>query len=112
MDLSLETIGDDVTRVVLVGRLDHKGAGEIDLKLSTVAGSRRKVVFDLEQVSFLASMGIRCLVMSAKTIKAKGGRSAILNPQPEVENILTMSSIDAIMPIFHDLDAATADVGA
>lgn len=108
MEFSVEAIDDDVTKVVLVGRMDHKGASAIDTRLSVIAGSKRKVIFDLHQVSFLASMGIRSLVMSAKTIKAKGGLSILLSPEADVENVLVMSSIDTLIPIFHDQEEALA----
>ena len=55
MELTGETLSDDVTQVHLVGRLDILGAEQIDLRFSTICGSRKKVIVDLSDVSFLAS---------------------------------------------------------
>jgi len=110
LELLIESLENDVTRAALIGRLDIQGAAKIDIRMSVLAGSQRKVVFDLSELQYLASMGIRSLVMAAKTINAKGGRAVLLNPTPEVENVLKVSAIDSIIPIFHDLEAAKSAV--
>ena len=43
-------------------------AGAIDVKFDVIAGAKRAVVVDLSNVAFMASPGIRLLVMGAKTI--------------------------------------------
>jgi anti-sigma B factor antagonist len=110
MDMQVESLADGVTKVNLTGRLDILGAQQIDLNFSVVAGNHRKVIVDLEQVEFLASMGIRTLVMGAKAIKSKGGSLVLLKPTPDVEKVLIVSGIDAVVPILHDLDAAISAV--
>src|ERR1700686_4413178 len=88
MEMSIEAFSDSVTKVVLNGRLDMQGAQKIDLPFSSLAGSHRKVIVDLSQVVFMASMGIRTLVLTAKSIKSKGGRLVLLDPVGEVEKVL------------------------
>jgi len=106
MDMTIETIADGITKVNLVGRLDIVAAHQIDLQFSAIAGGHRKVIVDLEQVAFLASMGIRTLLMGAKTVKMKGGRMALLKPVPDVEEVLIACGTDTILPILHDLESA------
>jgi anti-sigma B factor antagonist len=106
MDMNIENLSDDVTKINLVGRLDISGALQIDLDFNTVAGSHRKIIVDLEQVPFLASMGIRTLVVGAKAVRSKGGSMVVLKPTPDVEKVLVSSGIDTFIPILHDLDAA------
>jgi anti-anti-sigma factor len=110
MELTTETLAGDVTKVNLAGKLDIAGAQKIDLHFSVLVGSHRKLIVDLEQVSFLASMGIRTLIMGAKTVKSKGGRMSILKPTPDVEKVLISCGADTLIPITHDLDAALAAV--
>jgi anti-anti-sigma factor len=112
LEVVSETLGQDVTKVALIGRLDIAGAAKIDLKLSLIAGSHQNVIFDMTEVPFIASMGIRTLVMCAKTIKSKGGRVVIVHPTEDVHNVLTVSGIDEIIPIAPDVDAALAAVTA
>jgi anti-sigma B factor antagonist len=106
MELTTEKLANGVTKVNLSGRLDIIGAQQIDLQFSVVSGSQLKVIVDLEQVSFLASMGIRTILIGAKAVKAKGGRMVLLKPTPDVEKVLTTTAIDTLISIVHDLDAA------
>ncbi len=112
MPIAIQELDGNVTKVVLSGRIDVAGAREIDLPMSVVAGSRRAVVIDLAAVDFMASMGLRSLVVCAKTIIGKRGRVVLLAPQPAVAEVLTVSGIDDLIPIHHDEAAAIAAVGA
>lgn len=110
MEMKIELLADGITKVNLEGRLDILGAQQIDLHFNVVVASHRKVIVDLEQVPFLASMGIRTLVIGAKTMKLKGGRMALLKPTPDVEKVLTGTGTDTVIPILHDLEAAISSV--
>jgi len=106
----IETLDGDIAKVNLIGRMDILGAQEIDLHFSVVVGSRRKVVVDMEQVSFLASMGIRTLILGAKAVKNKGGKMVLLNPTADVEKVLNDTGAEAVVAIHHGLEAALAAV--
>jgi anti-anti-sigma factor len=110
MEMNIEALSDEITKVNLVGRMDILGAQEIDLHFSVLVGVHRKLIVDLEQVSFLASMGIRTLIMGAKTVKSKRGRMVLLNPTSDVEKVLIGSGTDTVVPIVKDLDGAIAAV--
>ena len=106
MELIVETLANGVTKVNLAGRFDRFGAEAIDLEFRTVSESQRKVIVDLERVSFLTSMGIRTIVIGPKAVTAHGGRMVLLKPTADVEKVLTSVGIDTVVSIVHDLDAA------
>jgi len=106
MDMIVEDLEGGITKVNLVGKLDILAAQEIDLRFNMISGSKRKVIVDIEQVSFLASIGLRTIVVGAKTVKLKGGQMVLLKPTPDVELVLTRSGIDTIIPILRDLESA------
>jgi stage II sporulation protein AA (anti-sigma F factor antagonist) len=110
MPIAIEDIDGGVTRVVLSGRIDIAGARDIEMPMSVVGGSRRAVVIDLAGVDFMASLGLRSLVLSAKSILSKRGRVVLLAPQPAVEEVIRTSGIDELIPIHHDAAAALAAV--
>jgi anti-sigma B factor antagonist len=110
MPISIQDLDGNVTKVVLSGRIDILGAREIDLPLSVVAGSRRAVVIDLTAVEFMASLGLRGIVVSAKSIMSKRGKVVLLSPRPHVEEVLTITGIDELIPIFRDEASAIAAV--
>ncbi|HEY2621290.1 MAG TPA: STAS domain-containing protein [Acetobacteraceae bacterium] len=108
MKMAVEPVGPGVVKVVLDGRLDITGASVIDLQFNAIAGSHRGVVVDLAGVSFLASIGIRTLLLGAKTMQRRGGCLVLLNPVEEVERVLDVMGVTDLMPVYRDTEAALA----
>lgn len=106
MDIAFETLPSGATCIVLNGRLDIQGAAAIDLRFAAVAAANRAVVVDLGGVTFLASMGLRTLIMGAKSMRTKDGRMVLYRPQGEVEQVLLTSGLESLMPITQDLAEA------
>ena len=110
MPISIKDLEGGVTKIVISGRIDLAGAGEIDMPLSLAGGSKKAVVVDLAGVSFMASLGLRSVVLAGKAILRKGGKIVLLSPQPIVEEVIVTSGVDEMMPIFRDEAAALAAV--
>jgi anti-anti-sigma factor len=109
------TIVDDagnIAKVVLNGKLDISGAEKIALPLATLAGGKSGIVLDMTEVSFLASIGIRHLVLASKALARRGGRLVLLNPNPLVTDVLTTSGVVDLMAIAHSEAEAAAALGA
>lgn len=111
MNLETRDLGNGITAAILKGRLDIEGAAAIDLKFNALAGATKKLIVDLSDVSFVASLGLRTLVVGAKAIASKGGRMVIANPQASVEKVLKASSLDSVIPIYADQHAAVVALG-
>ena len=113
MKISVSDFGSIGTKVTLVGKLDIAGAQVIDLPLATVAGQKRNVVIDMGGVDFIASIGIRHLVMAAKAVARGSARLVLLAPTPFVTEVLETAGLESILPIVHsDDEARTAFAGA
>jgi anti-sigma B factor antagonist len=110
MEMEVKEADDGIAFVILRGRLDTVGANAIDLKFNAIAGARRAVVVDLSQVDFLASLGIRVLVLGARVVKGKGGKLVILSPSEGVRSVLSAARADTLIPILPDRAAAVAAV--
>ena len=108
MKIAEEELPGNIIKIVLDGRLDIEGAAAVDLKMNLIAGSRMAVLMDLQRVSFLASIGLRSLVIPARTIRNKGGKVVLYAPSEMVEKVLKTSGIDSIIPIHHDMNKAVA----
>ena len=106
MKLEMIDDTDGVTRVVLEGRMDIQGALAVDPQFQEIAKSKRKVLVDLSKVDFLASLGMRTLVMSAKAIRNEGGTMVLIHPQPNVEEALKTAGLDMVIPIATDAHSA------
>ncbi len=91
---------EGVTRVALAGRLDTAGVGAIELQFiaRTVPGGR-PVIVDLAEVSFLASLGVRMFITTARSLVAKGGRMALYGPTGEVQEIIETMGLHEVVPV-------------
>jgi anti-anti-sigma factor len=91
MSLTIVLEETGVPRISLTGRLDTHTAPQLDAELSRLfAGERSlpRLVFDLSQLEYLSSAGIRCFVRARKAIEPGGGTVALVNPQPPVRKVL------------------------
>jgi anti-sigma B factor antagonist len=112
MQINCEQLNENVHKINLEGRMDIPGAQEIDLKFTGMTAAPRKFfVVDLSGVDFLASIGIRTLLLNTKAVNNRGGKIVILNPDANIEKILLMAGIDVLIPIFKDLESALAALG-
>lgn len=108
MDISFEQLPSGVALIRLKGRLDIMGAMKIDVQFAAVTAANRAVVVDLGEVEFLASMGLRTLIMGAKSMRGKAGRMVLYRPVPLVEEVLVTSGTTTLIPLAHDLAEAEA----
>ncbi|MFZ3201461.1 MAG: STAS domain-containing protein [Candidatus Acidiferrales bacterium] len=108
MAIVTEELSGGITKVILDGRLDIEGAAAVDLKMNVIAGSKKAVLVDLQQVSFLGSMGLRALLAPARAIKSRGGKIVLFGPNEMVEKVLKTSGIDTLIPVHHELESALA----
>ena len=112
MEMTVEQLVDGIKKVRLVGDMDIVGAGEIDLPFSALAGNTNRILIDLSGLDFLASIGIRTLVLTAQAVKRRGGKMVAFNAQPIVEKVLRTSGIVELIPIFSDDASALAALRA
>jgi anti-anti-sigma factor len=108
MAIAIEELTGGITKVTLNGRLDIEGAAAVDLKMNVVAGFSRAVLVDMQQVSFLGSMGLRSLVAPARAIKSRGGKMVLFGPNELVEKVLKTAGTEALIPVHHELQSALA----
>ena len=66
MQIDKTDLGESVTRLKLTGRLDINGAAMAEIPLSLAAKNCRRLVIDMSEVSYVASLGVRHLVMAAR----------------------------------------------
>ena len=106
MDMQHNDLGN-VRRIVLAGRLDTAGVGLIETRFgaSIVPGARNTVV-DISQVTFLASMGIRMLIATTRSLSRKGGKIALYGATPAVREVIDVAALTDIIPLADSEDEA------
>lgn len=99
-----EDIGPDVRCIYLSGRLDISGLPEIELKLTVMTATQRKlVIIDLSEVELITSDGLAMLLSRANGLKAHGKIMILLKPNPYVEKVVRMACLDQLLPIEHNM---------
>jgi len=112
LELSFEHLDGGITLAKVSGRLDLAGARAFDLPFTAhVASTNARVIVDLSDLSFLASLGIRSLLVPAKAARARGGDVVLLNPQPKVLEVLTHAGLTSVLKVCTDLADAVAALG-
>jgi anti-sigma B factor antagonist len=103
MQLDSELLDGDILKITLDGRLDVEGTQAIDLKFTALTATKRAgILVDMTGVSFLASIGIRTLLTSAKVASNRGGKLVLVNPQPMVRDVLDRSGVSSLVPVYPD----------
>lgn len=110
--MDMQTIQDDeITHVTLDGRFDIQGAQEVDSRFGELAKSSKALVVDLAKVSFLASLGVRTLMLSAKTLIHRGAEMAVSGANENVEKVLRTTGFNEVAGIYPDYESAARALG-
>ncbi|GIJ23558.1 STAS domain-containing protein [Micromonospora lutea] len=93
--------------------------GELDMATSPqlreglqrlVDAGDHQVVVDLAEVGFMDSSGLGALVVMFKALREVGGRLCLAAVQPAVQSVLTITSVNRVIPIYDSVQAAEADL--
>jgi anti-anti-sigma factor len=110
VQISSENLAGGARLITLAGRMDIEGTRAIDLKFTGLTANQRAVIVDVSGIDFLASIGIRTLLMNAKAVASRKGKIVLLNPSTEITKVLQMAGIDTLIPICRSLDEASKAV--
>lgn len=107
MKMTIVPRADDITHIILTGRLDSNGAEEISESFfqATVARGQSAIV-DLSEVDFMVSRGIGIFLINGNKLRKAGHILVILNPQALVKDGLRTTRADTVTPIASDWDEA------
>jgi len=102
MSISHTDVGDDLRKIVILGRLDLTGTESVAGELEKLAAAPKKgVVVDVSSLKFLASLGIRALLKSAQAVAARGGRMVlVVGTNAQVVMSLEATGVSNLLPMF------------
>jgi len=99
--------GDDSTarraRVGLNGRLETSTVSQLEHELVPVLdGSVRTLIFDLTNLAYISSAGLRVLLKAKKEIEAHGGVFLLTNLQPQIAKVFEIVKALPGFAVFQD----------
>jgi anti-sigma B factor antagonist len=107
MEFQYRELENNIRLIKLKGKLDIDGVNKIETQLTDYcSGENTRVMIDLTDVEFLASIGIRLLTLTAKSVASRGGKMVLLNPTPDVQHVLDVTGIPDIIPVYENFESA------
>jgi anti-sigma B factor antagonist len=112
MEFVITEVGG-ATIAALDGRLDTVNVDKIELTFSaSILPQARNTIIDLSKVTFIASLGIRLLLTTARTLGQRGAKLVMFGANPAVAEILETTALSDIIPVFLSEQEAIAAVSA
>ncbi len=90
--------------VKLIGSLDTATAPELEKQLAPVLGGTVKdIVFDLADLKFISSAGLRVFAAVRKTLKERHGQASFIHMQPQIQEVFEIIKALPGVAIFKDV---------
>jgi anti-sigma B factor antagonist len=109
MILQSEQGDNGITIVRMEGRLDLLTAADVKRDLADlIADGRRRLIFDLERVSFVDSSGLGALISGLKAARQAGGDLRIARPNAQVHTLLKLTTLERVLRPYETIEEAHA----
>lgn len=95
----------------VTGRLDGAGAVVFNTTADTLAPDTRYVMADVNGLDYLASVGIRSLLLLERKLKAREGGLILIGVTPFVEQVLDLSGLTSHFRRAASIEEATGQYG-
>lgn len=90
--------------VNLTGSLDTATAPELERQLAPVLASPVKdLIFDLAQLKFISSAGLRVFSQARKQLKERGGQASFVHMQPQIHEVFEIIKALPGVGVFKDM---------
>ena len=89
---------DKTSTLVLEGRLDTLTAPELEEKVEDIIDSTEKLIFDLEQLEYISSAGLRVLLGAVQEMEDKG-EMIIRHPSKSVREVFDLTGFSRLFTI-------------
>lgn len=110
MDIS-EKRQNGIVLISVTGRMDAVTAPEFDLKLGQLLDEGIKsMVFDLSELDYISSAGLRSFLLIAKKLKANSGSIALASMQDIVRDVFEVSGFNQVLPVYDSTEEALENI--
>jgi anti-anti-sigma factor len=93
--------------VSLNGHLDSKTAESFEAKLFSILSPAAKLlIFDMSNLAYISSMGIRLIFKAEKALEINGGKVLMVNVQPQIQKIFKIAAVFSKYQILKTVEEA------
>ena len=113
MKLQYSELDNSIRLIKLIGTLDLTGAYGIEVEfVRRCEGENVRVLVDLSEVDYISSIGVHMLVSAANSVARHRGKMVLFSPQRKVMDVLELTGISQLVPVYPELGAAKVGVFA
>jgi anti-sigma B factor antagonist len=105
-----ESLAEDVRIVKLTGKMDAVGARVAQDALMPSISQGRKLIIDMTDCGYVASSGLRVLLITAKQAALVGCRAVLCGVQPLVWDVIVMTGFEDVLETFPTQADAIAEL--
>jgi anti-sigma B factor antagonist len=98
--------GTVTVTVKLTGSLDTATAPELERQLAPILAPQsgiKDVAFDLAELKFVSSAGLRVFSTTRKTLRERGGQVSFVNMQPQIQEVFEIMKSLPGVAVFKDV---------
>ena len=99
MTIRSERLDQDSIVLFLSGRLDTASSSALELNLNELIDGTADMVFDLKDLSYISSSGLRVLLQAQKTMTANNRKLAVRNANGSVKDVFEMTGFNSIVTL-------------
>jgi anti-sigma B factor antagonist len=98
--------------LVLTGRLNQASADALHAAAMEIAGDEtsKALVVDMGGVDFIASVGIRSLILPSQALALRGGTLAVANLSPQISEFFKLTGLDQMFRVYETVQDAAGGV--
>jgi anti-anti-sigma factor len=105
LQIQTESLKPGATKISLTGRLDTNTTPQLDTVLGGIlSGDTLNVVYDLENLEYISSAGLRAIFRTQKELEKKSGKIAVVNLKPQVKKVFDIVQALPVQSIFTSWD--------
>jgi len=105
LEILIQKAGAEAPSTVkLMGSLDTLTSPELEKQLAPLYSAGVKdIIFDLAQLKFISSAGLRVFAAARKQLKERGGQASFIHLQPQIQEVFDIIKALPGIAIFKDV---------
>lgn len=95
----VKTVNGDETTLAVEGRIDATNSKELQDAIISSFQTAKNLVIDFEKVAYIASAGLRAMLLGHKTAVSKAGVMKLIHVNDDVMEVLRMTGFQSALHI-------------
>ena len=105
LSIGIDRFEETSVRVKLCGRLNTETATACEEEITPILGPQTMIlVFDLSELTYISSAGLRVIFKAARALKAHSGKVRLKNLRPQIAKVFEIIKAVPDSSIFRDED--------